>query len=74
MALSKQELWGRFQKYYTGFPQIRLSLDVSRMNFSDDLLPSLEPRFQKAFAFMVDLERGAIANPDEKRMVGHNWY
>lgn len=26
-----------------------------------------------AFAAMADLERGAIANPDENRMVGHYW-
>ena len=28
---------------------------------------------QKAFAAMDELEKGAIANPDEKRMVGHYW-
>ena len=28
---------------------------------------------QAAFAAMDDLERGAIANPDEDRMVGHYW-
>ena len=28
---------------------------------------------QRAFAAMADLERGGIANPDEKRMVGHYW-
>jgi len=28
---------------------------------------------QKAFSAMTDLERGAIANPDENRMVGHYW-
>ena len=30
-------------------------------------------RMEKAFAAMSDLEQGAIANPDEKRMVGHYW-
>jgi len=33
----------------------------------------MEAPIQKAFAAMTDLERGAIANPDEKRMVGHYW-
>ena len=28
---------------------------------------------QKAFAEMVEIEKGAIANQDEKRMVGHYW-
>ncbi len=28
---------------------------------------------QKAFIAMAELEKGGIANPDEKRMVGHYW-
>lgn len=28
---------------------------------------------QKAFNAMKELEKGAIANPDESRMVGHYW-
>jgi glucose-6-phosphate isomerase len=33
----------------------------------------MEPKMQKAFKAMEELEKGAIANPDEKRMVGHYW-
>jgi glucose-6-phosphate isomerase len=33
----------------------------------------MEPRIQQAFTDMAALEDGAIANPDEKRMVGHYW-
>jgi glucose-6-phosphate isomerase len=33
----------------------------------------MEPAVQRAFADMDALESGAIANPDEKRMVGHYW-
>lgn len=33
----------------------------------------MEPKLQKAFRAMQDLEKGAIANPDEGRMVGHYW-
>lgn len=73
MNNSKPYLWQRFQQYYTEFPTLGLGLDLSRMNFPDDFLPSMEPRIQKAFAAMTELERGAIANPDEKRMVGHYW-
>jgi glucose-6-phosphate isomerase len=43
------------------------------MNFSDDFFRSMEPAIQKAFSSMAALEKGAIANPDEKRMVGHYW-
>src|SRR2546429_2286665 len=73
MMYSKQQLWQRFQKYYTEFPSLGLALDLSRMNFADDFLASMEAPIQKAFAAMDALERGAIANPDEKRMVGHYW-
>src|SRR5260370_38640552 len=30
-------------------------------------------RMEEAFTAMRDLEAGGIANPDEKRMVGHYW-
>jgi glucose-6-phosphate isomerase len=43
------------------------------MNFPSDFFAGIEPRIQKAFAAMAELERGAIANPDENRMVGHYW-
>src|SRR5207248_8281592 len=33
----------------------------------------MEAPMQKAFAAMNALEKGAIANPDENRMVGHYW-
>ncbi|MGN6554782.1 MAG: glucose-6-phosphate isomerase [Verrucomicrobiota bacterium] len=73
MNFSKQQLWERFQKYYTEFPTLGLALDLSRMNFDEAFLSSMEPRMQKAFAAMAELEKGAISNPDEKRMVGHYW-
>ena len=71
--LSKEQLWERFQKRYTAFPTIGLALDLSRMNFSDDYFSSMEAPMQRAFAAMKELEAGAIANPDEERMVGHYW-
>jgi glucose-6-phosphate isomerase len=73
MAYSKQQLWHRFQKYYTEFPTAGLALDLSRVNFPDDFFSRMEPQIQKAFSEMADLEKGAIANRDENRMVGHYW-
>ena len=73
MTNSNQQLWQRFQQYYIQFPQIDLSLDLSRMNFPNDFFPSMEDAMQKSFAAMAELEAGAIANPDEKRRVGHYW-
>jgi glucose-6-phosphate isomerase len=73
MNCSKQEWWQRFQKYYTEFPALGLAVDLSRMNVDDAFFAEMEPRMQKAFADMTALEAGAIANPDENRMVGHYW-
>lgn len=65
--------WQRFQQYYTEYPGIGLAIDISKMTFTDEVLSSLKPRLARAFDEMNQLERGAIANPDEKRMVGHYW-
>jgi glucose-6-phosphate isomerase len=66
-------LWQRFKKYLCDCPDIGLTLDISRMNFPDGFLAEMEPRMQKAYREMSDLEGGAIANRDEDRMVGHYW-
>ena len=73
MNYTKLQWWERFQKYYTEFPGVGLAVDLSRMNVDDAFFAALEPKIQKAFADMRTLEAGAIANPDEKRMVGHYW-
>ncbi|HUA37845.1 MAG TPA: glucose-6-phosphate isomerase [Candidatus Sulfopaludibacter sp.] len=73
MSHSKLQWWGRFQKYYTEFPEVGLAVDLSRMKISDEFFAKMEPRVQKALADMSALEAGAIANPDENRMVGHYW-
>src|SRR5205085_1332578 len=49
------------------------AIDISRMKFPDDFFDKMRPKIDKAFAAMRDLEAGGIANPDEKRMVGHYW-
>ena len=66
-------LWDRFQQYYVANDELGFSLDISRMRFSEPWLGQMEPLAQKAFAAMDALEKGAIANPDENRMVGHYW-
>ena len=68
-----KNLWARFQRHYTEFPALGLALDLSRMNFTEDFLEQIRPRLDKAFNAMDELEAGAIANPDENRMVGHYW-
>lgn len=71
--LDSNQLWERFKKYYTEFPSINLSLDISRMNFTEKFIEEMRPRLAKAFKAMDELEAGAIANSDENRMVGHYW-
>lgn len=73
MNNTKLQWWERFQKYHTEFPTLGLAVDLSRMNVDDAFFAAMEPKIQKAFADMTALESGAIANPDEKRMVGHYW-
>lgn len=65
--------WSRFKTYFYHNADLGVSLDVSRMPFPDDFFSSMEPAMQRAFDAMTKLEAGAIANPDEKRMVGHYW-
>lgn len=65
--------WNRLNKYYLRLEDLDFSLDISRIPFADDFLPSQESSIQKAFEDMKALEAGAIANPDENRQVGHYW-
>src|SRR6202790_2961402 len=67
------ELWKRYRQYLCRVDSLGLTLDISRMHFNDSFLASMELAVQHAFADMNALEAGAIANPDEKRMVGHYW-
>lgn len=71
--MNNLELWKRYKKYLNVNPDLGLMIDISRMNFPEGYFDVMEPRIQKAFRDMDALESGAIANPDEKRMVGHYW-
>jgi len=66
-------LWQRFQEYFLRYADLDFSIDISRMTFPADFFEKMQPRIEKAFAAMRELESGAIAHPDEKRMVGHYW-
>ena len=71
--MASTSLWPRFQKYFLHYADLDFSIDISRMRFADDFFGKMQPRVEKAFAAMRELEAGAIANPDEQRMVGHYW-
>jgi glucose-6-phosphate isomerase len=71
--MASTSLWPRFQKYFLRYDDLDFSIDISRMRFADDFFEKMRPQMEKAFAAMRELEAGAIANPDEQRMVGHYW-
>ena len=71
--MEKLQLWERYKNRLYADAETGLALDTSRMNFSDTFVSEMEPRLQKAYSDMERLEAGAIANPDENRMVGHYW-
>ena len=72
--MTPTQLWQRYQRYLCRVPALGLTLDVSRMRFDDGVpRPDGPAHRRRRFAAMDALEKGAIANPDENRMVGHYW-
>jgi glucose-6-phosphate isomerase len=71
--MSTTDPWGRFQRYLCRVPALGMALDVSRMGFDGAFLEQMAAPLERAFEAMDALEHGAVANPDEGRMVGHYW-
>lgn len=67
------QLWQRYQDWLYYHQGLEIYVDVSRMSFDDDFYTSMQSKFSYAFDSVAKLEQGAIANPDENRMVGHYW-
>jgi len=65
--------WQAFTAHTLHIESLDMLLDASRAGLTEDLPGDMRGRFDKAFEAMAALERGAIANPDENRMVGHYW-
>lgn len=65
--------WKIFTEQFYANPEIDFALDYSLMGLDEDFIEDMEPRMKEAFVAMRELEGGAIANPDENRMVGHYW-
>ncbi|HJQ97254.1 MAG TPA: glucose-6-phosphate isomerase [Candidatus Polarisedimenticolaceae bacterium] len=65
--------WDRYRRWLYDDPGSGFRLDVSRMDIPEGWEKSYAGPFSAAFDAMEALERGAIANPDEGRMVGHYW-
>ena len=71
--MNKVALWERFKGRLIHDADSGFSLDTSRLSYDDAYLARMEPQMKRALEAMNALERGAIANPDENRMVGHYW-
>jgi glucose-6-phosphate isomerase len=67
------ETWNRYRELLCSVPSLELTLDPSRMRIPPGFLEETARDMDRAYAAMEELEKGAIANPDEKRMVGHYW-
>lgn len=65
--------WQNFRAMLIDDPTSGFRLDVSRMGLTPGWLDGMRPRANEALDAMERLEAGAIANPDENRMVGHYW-
>ena len=65
--------WENFKQNYHPYPELGFALDLSRLPMPADFMAKHEDAMQAAFVAMRELEAGAIANPDEDRMVGHYW-
>ncbi|MDB9314540.1 glucose-6-phosphate isomerase [Spirulina sp. CS-785/01] len=71
--MSTEQLWQRYQEWLYFDEQLGFYVDISRMSFDEFFVKAMLPKFEQAFQEMEALEGGAIANPDENRMVGHYW-
>ena len=71
--MNTTSLWSRFQQYFLRYGDLGFSLDISRMGFTSDFFSGMREPAKQALHSMAELEKGAIANPDENRMVGHYW-
>ncbi|HET9551475.1 MAG TPA: glucose-6-phosphate isomerase [Anaeromyxobacteraceae bacterium] len=71
--MNARDQWNRYRALRCEVPAVGLSLDPSRAGLDDALLERLAGPMGRAFDAMAALEAGAVANPDEQRMVGHYW-
>ncbi len=71
--MTSSDHWDRFRRLRCDLPALGFSIDASRMELDEPFLARLAAPLARAFAAMKALEGGAIANPDEQRMVGHYW-
>ena len=65
--------WNRYKATLCRCSSVGVTVDVSRMPLDPQWFKLMQPQMRDALEAMDQLESGAIANPDEDRMVGHYW-
>jgi len=65
--------WKEYNESLLRYNDLGFTLDLSLMDVKASYKDGLKEQVAKAFDDMIALEAGAIANPDEGRMVGHYW-
>ena len=71
--MNARDLWERYKQQVCEVPDLGLSVDPSRTRIDAEFVRSSAAALDRAFRAMDALEAGAVANPDEQRMVGHYW-
>ncbi|MCG3127734.1 MAG: Glucose-6-phosphate isomerase [Phycisphaerae bacterium] len=71
--MSSSAAWEHFRRQRCVVKPLELTLDYSRAELTDGWIQQMEGPLGAALRAMDALEAGAIANPDENRMVGHYW-
>jgi glucose-6-phosphate isomerase len=66
-SLDRYLAWRLYQR------ELDLEVDFADAGLDDAALTAAAPRLEAALDAMHRLELGAVANPDEGRMVGHYW-
>jgi len=65
--------WEQYTQNTFVSTELAFALDTSLMGMDAAFFAEMQPAWEKALNDMRRLEGGAIANPDEGRMVGHYW-
>jgi glucose-6-phosphate isomerase len=65
--------WDLYRRRLYDNPGLGFRLDTSLMALPAKLTEETRSKLSAAFGAMEALEGGAVANPDERRMVGHYW-
>ena len=65
--------WSHFQQHFLVLPSLDMALDTSKIPFTPAFFDDMRTKITSALEEMATSEAGAIANPDEGRMVGHYW-